>query len=282
METAINTLVKSPTGIQGLDEILNGGLPQGRTTLVCGGPGSGKSLMAIEFLINGAVKYGEPGVIMTFEETQDDLQKNLASLGINLQELIDQKKVFVDHVYIERSEIEETGEYDLEGLFIRMASAVSMVGAKRVVLDTIETIFSGFTNENVMRSEIRRLFRWMKNRNLTAVVTGERGEKGLTRYGLEEYISDCVILLDNRVTDKISNRTLRVVKYRGSSHSTDEFPFLIDNQGLWVQPITSSGLNYSVSDEHVSSGVPKLDTMLNRKGFFLGSTNLLTGSAGTG
>jgi len=282
METAGNVLVKSPTGIQGLDEILNGGLPQGRITLVAGGPGSGKSLLATEFVVNGAVKYGEPGVILTFEETQDDLEKNLASLGIDLKALIDQNKIYVDHVYIERSEIEETGEYDLEGLFIRLAAAVATIGAKRVVLDTIETIFSGFSNENIMRSEIRRLFRWLKNRNLTAVVTGERGDGKLTRYGLEEYISDCVILLDNRVNDKISTRTLRVIKYRGSSHSTDEFPFLIDNEGLWVQPVTSSGLNYSVSNEFVSSGVLELDRMLDRKGFFRGSTNIISGSAGTG
>ncbi len=282
MVTARNVLIKSPTGIQGLDEILNGGLPQGRITLVAGGPGSGKSLLASEFVVNGAVEYGEPGVITTFEETQEELEKNLASLGIDLKELIDQKKIFVDHVYIERSEIEETGEYDLEGLFIRLAAAVATVGAKRVVLDTIETIFSGFNNENIMRSEIRRLFRWLKSRNLTAVVTGERGDGTLTRYGLEEYVSDCVILLDNRITDKISSRTLRVVKYRGSSHSTDEFPFLIDNEGLWVQPITSSGLNYSVSNQFVSSGVPELDRMLDGKGFFRGSTNLISGSAGTG
>lgn len=282
METAGNVLVKSPTGIQGLDEILNGGLPQGRITLVAGGPGSGKSLLASEFVVNGAVEYGEPGVIMTFEETQDDLEKNLASLGIDLKALIDQNKIYVDHVYIERSEIEETGEYDLEGLFIRLAAAVATIGAKRVVLDTIETIFSGFNNENIMRSEIRRLFRWLKNQNLTAVVTGERGDGKLTRYGLEEYISDCVILLDNRVNDKISTRTLRVIKYRGSSHSTDEFPFLIDDEGLWLQPVTSSGLSYSVSNEFVSSGVPELDRMLDGKGFFRGSTNMISGSAGTG
>ena len=282
MVTARNVLIKSPTGIQGLDEILNGGLPQGRITLVAGGPGCGKSLLASEFVVNGAVEYGEPGVITTFEETQEELEKNLASLGIDLKELIDQKKIFVDHVYIERSEIEETGEYDLEGLFIRLAAAVATVGAKRVVLDTIETIFSGFNNENIMRSEIRRLFRWLKSRNLTAVVTGERGDGTLTRYGLEEYVSDCVILLDNRITGKISSRTLRVVKYRGSSHSTDEFPFLIDNEGLWVQPITSSGLNYSVSNQFVSSGVPDLDRMSDGKGFFRGSTNLISGSAGTG
>lgn len=282
MEHDIQGIQKSPTGIQGLDEIIEGGLPQGRTTLICGGPGCGKSLLAAEFLVNGAEMYGEPGVFMAFEETVEDLTKNVASLGIDLASLIEQKKIFVDYVYIERSEIEETGEYDLEGLFIRLASAIAEVGAKRVVLDTIETIFAGFSNESILRSEIRRLFRWMKDRGVTAVVTGERGEKTLTRYGLEEYVSDCVILLENRVVNKIANRILRVVKYRGSDHGTDEYPFLIGDDGFWVQPITSLGLDYAVAHGHISTGVAELDQMLDNKGYYRGSSILVSGSAGTG
>ncbi len=276
-------LEKTPTGIQGLDEIVGGGLPKGRTSLVCGGPGCGKTMLATEFLVRGAERYGEPGVFMAFEETAGDLAKNAASLGIDLNRLIEEKKILIDYVRIERSEIEETGEYDLEGLFIRLSLAISEVGAKRVVLDTIETIFAGFSNEALLRSELRRLFRWMKDKGVTAVVTGERGEKSLSRYGLEEYISDCVILLDNRVQNKIASRILRVVKYRGSSHGTDEYPFLIGDEGIWVQPITSLGLTYEVSSEHVSTGVPQLDEMLdNGQGFYRGSSVLVTGSAGTG
>lgn len=276
------TIKKAPTGIKGLDDIIEGGLPAGRTTLVCGGPGSGKTLLAAEFLVRGAEEFGEPGVFMAFEETEADLIQNVASLGINLPELIEQNKIFIDYVFIERSEIEETGDYNLEGLFIRLASAISAVGAKRVVLDTIETIFAGFDNEAVLRSEIRRLFRWLKEKGVTAVVTGERGEKSLTRYGLEEYVSDCVILLDNRVENKIANRILRVVKYRGSRHATNEYPFLISDNGLWIEPITTLGLDYQVSDEFISSGVPELDRMLNNKGFYRGTSILVTGAAGTG
>ncbi|RPJ51609.1 MAG: circadian clock protein KaiC, partial [Chloroflexi bacterium] len=270
------------TGIKGLDEILGGGLPQGRTTLVCGGPGCGKTLLASEFLVRGAEQSGEPGVFMAFEETAEELTKNVASLGFDLNRLIEQNKIFVDYVRIERSEIEETGEYDLEGLFIRLASAIDSVGAKRVVLDTIETIFAGFADDAILRSEIRRLFRWMKDKGVTAIVTGERGENSLTRYGLEEYVSDCVILLDNRIENKISKRIMRVVKYRGSGHGTDEYPFLIGNQGLWVQPITSLGLDYTVTNEHISTGVAELDNMLNGQGYFRGSSVLISGSAGTG
>jgi len=218
----LHSLKKTPTGIQGLDEILGGGLPQGRISLVCGGPGCGKTLFATEFLVRGVLQYGEPGVFIAFEETAEDLTKNVASLGIDLQNLIDEDKLFIDYVYIERSEIEETGEYDLEGLFIRLASAIEAVGAKRVVLDTIETIFAGFGNESILRSEIRRLFRWLKDRGVTAIVTGERGEKSLPRYGLEEYVSDCVILLDTRIENKMTSRILRVVKYRGSAQGNDE------------------------------------------------------------
>lgn len=276
------TIRKSPTGIQGLDEIIEGGIPQGRTTLVCGGPGCGKTLLAAEFLVRGAEQYNEPGVFMAFEETEEDLTKNVASLGIDLHHLIEQNKIFVDYVYIERSEIEETGDYNLEGLFIRLASAIDAIGAKRVVLDTIETIFAGFSNESILRAEIRRLFRWLKDKGVTAIVTGEQGEKTLTRYGLEEYVSDCVILLENRVVNKIASRILRVVKYRGSNHGTNEYPFLIGDQGLWVQPITTLGLNYAVSTEHISTGMKELDRMLSGEGYFRGSSVLVSGTAGTG
>jgi len=277
-----SALQKTPTGIQGLDEIVGGGLPHARTTLICGGPGCGKTLLATEFLVHGTLQYDEPGVFMAFEETAEDLAKNVASLGIDLEGLIAQNRIFVDYIYIERSEIEETGEYDLEGLFIRLASAIDAVGAKRVVLDTIETIFAGFANESILRSEIRRLFRWLKDKGVTAIVTGERGEKTLTRYGLEEYVSDCVILLDVRMENKMANRILRVVKYRGSAHGADEYPFLIGDTGLWVQPITSLGLNYPVSNEHISTGVFQLDEMLDRCGYYRGSTVLVSGTAGTG
>ncbi len=282
VERTSSFLEKTPTGIQGLDEITGGGLPQGRTTLVCGGPGCGKTLLATEFLVRGALQYDEPGVFMAFEETAEDLAKNVASLGIDLKGLIEQQKIFVDYVYIERSEIEETGEYDLEGLFIRLASAIEMVGARRVVLDTIETIFAGFNNESILRSEIRRLFRWLKEKGVTAIVTGERGEQSLTRYGLEEYVSDCVILLESRIENKLNNRILRVVKYRGSSHGADEYPFLIGDAGIWVQPITSLGLNYTVSSEHIFTGIPALDEMFDHQGYYRGSTVLVSGTAGTG
>jgi circadian clock protein KaiC len=280
--SSLQELEKSPSGIKGLDEILGGGLPTGRTTLVCGGPGSGKTLLATEFLARGAQEYGEAGVFMAFEETADDLAKNVASLGIDLEDLVTREKLFVDYVYIDRSEIEETGAYDLEGLFIRLASAIDAVGAKRVVLDTLEVIFAGFSNESILRSELRRLFRWLKNKGITAIVTGERGESTLTRYGLEEYVSDCVILLDNRTSDKIATRILRVIKYRGSRHSTDEYPFLIGDQGIWVQPVTSTGLNYTVPTERICTGVPGLDEMFDGQGYYRGSSILLSGTAGTG
>ncbi|HZW02695.1 MAG TPA: circadian clock protein KaiC, partial [Anaerolineaceae bacterium] len=275
-------LLKSKTGIKGLDEVLDGGLPLGRPTLVCGGPGCGKTLLASEFLVRGALYYDEPGVFMAFEEKPEELAQNLASLGIDLEQMVEQKKIFVDYIKIERSEIEETGEYDLEGLFIRLGYAIDSIGAKRVVLDTIETIFTGFSNEGILRSELRRLFRWLKDRGVTAVITGERGEGSLTRHGLEEYVSDCVILLDHRVQDRIATRLLRVVKYRGSAHGNNEYPFLIDQNGIWVLPVTSVGLNYPVSREFVPTGVPRLDQMLDGKGFYRGSSVLVSGTAGTG
>jgi len=276
------TLQKSPTGIQGFDEITAGGLPAGRPTLVCGSAGCGKTLFGIEFLVRGATLYDEPGVFMSFEETNDELIKNVASLGFDLEDLIKHKKIALDHVHIERSEIEETGEYDLEGLFIRLGYAIDSIGAKRVVLDTIESLFAGLPNQLILRAELRRLFRWLKEKGVTAIITGERGEDTLTRQGLEEYVSDCVIMLDHRVTEQTSTRRLRVVKYRGSLHGTNEYPFLIDETGFSVLPVTSLGLEHKVSNERVSSGITELDKMLEGKGYFRGSTVLVSGTAGVG
>ncbi len=275
-------LPKCPTGIQGLDEITGGGLPRGRPTLVCGGAGCGKTLLAVEFLVRGAVQFGEPGVFMAFEETEAELKANVASLGFDLAGLVRRKKIVLDHVHIERSEIQETGEYDLEGLFVRLNHAIDSIGARRVVLDTLEALFAGIPNEAILRAELRRLFRWLKVKGVTAVITAERGREQLTRHGLEEYVSDCVILLDHRVVEQIATRHLRVVKYRGALHGTNEFPFHIGDDGLRVLPITSLGLNHKVSSERISAGIPRLDAMLSGRGFFRGSSILLTGTAGTG
>ncbi len=275
-------LQKALTGIQGLDEITRGGLPRGRPTLVCGSAGSGKTLLAMEFLVRGAMQYNEPGVFMAFEETAQELAENVASLGFKLNGLVAQKKILVDHVRIERSEIEETGEYDLEGLFIRLGHAIDSIGAKRVVLDTIETLFSGIPNIAIVRAELKRLFRWLKDKGMTAIITGEQGVNTFTRHGLEEYVSDCVIFLDHRVTEQVSTRRLRIVKYRGSAHGTNEFPFLIDERGINVMPITSLGLKHVVTDERISTGIPRLDVMLAGKGYFRGSSVLVSGTAGTG
>ncbi|WP_133795994.1 circadian clock protein KaiC [Prosthecobacter fusiformis] len=275
-------LEKAPTGITGFDQITGGGVPKGRPTLICGSAGCGKSLMATEFLIRGATEFGEPGVLMTFEETADDIRKNVASLGFDIDDLVASKKLIIDHVHVERSEIEENGEYDLEGLFIRLGYAIDSIGAKRVMLDTIETLFSGLSNQGILRAELRRLFGWLKERGMTTLITGERGDGSLTRQGLEEYVSDCVVLLDHRVYGQISTRRLRVVKYRGSTHGTNEYPFLIDEQGISVLPITSSGMDYEVSNERVGTGVSELDEMLDGQGYYRGSTILLSGTAGTG
>jgi circadian clock protein KaiC len=275
-------LPKSPTGIQGLDEITGGGLPKGRPTLVCGGAGCGKTLLAMEFLVRGATRFHEPGVFMAFEETAKDLTQNVGSLGFDLKDLIARKRILLDFVFVERSEIEETGEYDLEGLFIRLGRAIDSIGAKRVVLDSLETLFGGLPNPFILRTELRRLFRWLKDKGVTAVITAERGEGTLTREGLEEYVSDCVIVLDNRVNEQTSSRRLRVVKYRGSIHGTNEYPFLIDEDGISVLPVTSLTLRHTVSSERVSSGVARLDAMLGGKGYYRGSSVLLSGTAGTG
>jgi circadian clock protein KaiC len=276
------SLAKAPTGIQGLDEVTGGGLPKGRVTLVCGSAGCGKSLFAMEFLVHGAVRYGEPGVCMDFEETEQKLAANVASLGFDLRALAKRKKVLVDFVAVERNQISESGEYNLEGLFIRLAHAVKAIKAKRVVLDSIETLYSGLTDATMLRAELRRLFHWLEAHKLTAVVTGEAGEHALTRHGLEEYIADCVISLDHRVTEQISTRRLRVVKYRGTSHGTDEYPFLIDRDGISVVPITSLALAHKSLTDRISTGIPALDEMTEGKGFFRGSSVLVSGTAGTG
>ena len=278
----LQKLSKVPTGISGFDEISFGGLPQGRPTLVAGIAGSGKTLFGVEFLARGAQLFSEPGVLMSFEESSEDLIKNFSSLGFDLQALIDKKLLVIDYVTVERSEIEETGEYNLDGLFIRLNYAIKSINAKRVLLDTIETLFSGLVNENILRAELRRLFRWLKERGVTAVITGERGKETLTRHGLEEYIADCVILLDHTVNDRIATRRLRVVKYRGSEHGSDEYPFLISESGISVLPITSLRLEHIASNDRVSSGVKELDAMMEGKGFYRGSSILVSGTAGTG
>ena len=276
------TLLKSPTSIQGFDEITLGGLPKGRPTLVCGGAGCGKTLFAMEFLVRGATVYNEPGVFISFEETEKELTANVTSLGFDLNSLIRHKKIWLEHIHVERGEIEKNGEYDLKGLFVHIHNAIESIGAKRVVLDTIETLFSELPNPTAVRTELRRLFGWLKKKNVTTIVTGEKGEGTLTRQGLEEYVSDCVILLDHRVTDQSSIRRLRIVKYRGSTHGTNEYPFLIDEDGFSVLPVTSLGLNHISSKERISTGIPRLDTMLSGKGYFRGSTVLVSGTAGTG
>ena len=278
----LRALQKEPTGISGFDEITGGGLPAGRPTLVCGSAGAGKTLFAMEFLVRGATLFDEPGVFMSFEESSEELATNVASLGFDLNQLIADKKLILDFVYIERSEIEETGEYDLEALFLRLGHAIDSIGAKRVVLDTLEALFAALPNEAIVRAELRRLFRWLKERGVTAVITGERGEGKLTRYGLEEYVADCVILLDHRVHNQISTRRMRIVKYRGTSHGTNEYPFFIDDKGFSVLPITSLGLMHKAPSERLSTGIARLDTMLDGQGFYRGSSVLVSGTAGTG
>jgi circadian clock protein KaiC len=279
---ALVPLEKAATGIRGFDDISAGGLPKGRTTIVCGGPGCGKTMFGLEFLVRGALEFNEPGVLLAFEETPQDMAQNVASLGFNIQELAAKKKLFLDCVYLEPSEIHEVGDYDLEGLFIRLQHAVDTVGAKRVMLDTLEALFSGFSNPAILRSELRRLFRWLKDKGLTTVITAEKGESTLTRHGLEEYVSDCVILLDHRIKDQISARRMRIVKYRGTKHGADEYPFLLDEQGISIVPLTSSQLQHTVSNDRVSSGVPDLDEMLEGKGYYRGSSILISGTSGSG
>jgi circadian clock protein KaiC len=273
---------KARSGIDGFDQITGGGLPRGRATLICGGPGCGKTLFGMEFLVRGALDFGEPGVFISFEETEAELTTNVASLGFDLDDLAAKKLLAIDYIKVDRSEIEEAGEYDLDGLFVRLEHALDSTDATRVVLDSVEAIFGGFTNEGVLRSELRRLFRWLKDRQVTVVLTGEKGDGALTRYGLEEYVSDCVISLDHRVADQVTTRRLRVVKYRGSSHGTNEYPFLIDDRGISVLPVTSLGLDYSASTERIPTGVAALDDMLEGGGYFRASSILISGTAGTG
>ena len=280
--SSLNKLKKVATGISGFDEITLGGLPKGRPSLVCGGAGCGKTLFSLEFLVRGATEFNEPGVFIAFEETKEDIIKNVASLGFDLQTLIDENKIFVDYLYVDPAEIMEAGDYDLEGLFIRLNAAIQKVGAKRVAIDTIEVLYNSFSNKRILRTEINRLFKWLKEKGMTTVVSGEKGEKTLTRHGLEEYVSDCVIFLDHVVLDKVFTRRLRIVKYRGTAHQTNEFPFLIGDNGLSILPITSLDLSYDVSEERISTGIKKLDEMLEGKGFFRGTSILVSGTAGTG
>lgn len=275
-------LMKTPSGTSGLDEVLTGGLPTGRPTLVCGAAGCGKTLLAMQFLVRGALDYNEPGVFIAFEERIADLHANVASLGFDLADLEARNLLSIDHIAVEPSTIVESGEYDLGGLFLRLELAIQTVGAKRVVVDTLETLFGGLSNYAIVRSELRRLFEWLKDRGVTAIITAERGDNALTRHGLEEYVSDCVILLDHRVVEQVSTRRLRVVKYRGSAHHTNEYPFMIDEMGISVLPITSAGLEHEVSEERLGSGIPRLDSMLGGGGYFKGSTVLVSGTAGTG
>ncbi|MCF6157526.1 MAG: circadian clock protein KaiC [wastewater metagenome] len=275
-------LAKSPTGIQGIDEITFGGLPKGRTALVCGGPGCGKTLFAMEFLVRGATVFHEPGIFVTFEETPEELTSNFASLGFDLNKLSAQKKISFDHIHIERTEIEVTGEYDLEGLFVRLGYLIDSIGAKRIVLDTLESLFAHLPNERILRAELRRLFRWLKKKGVTAIITAERGEGTLTRHGLEEYVSDCVVLLEHVVSEQTATRRLRVVKYRGSLHGTNEYPFLIDSNGISVLPITSVELKHEATEERISTGIDRLDIMFGGKGYYVGSSILVSGTAGTG
>jgi len=275
-------LPKSPTGIPGMDEITGGGLPTGRPTLVAGSAGCGKTLFAMEFLVNGAMHYDEPGVFIAFEENAEELAQNVASLGFDVKELMKQKKLSIDYVRVERTEIEEAGEYDLDGLFIRLGHAIDSIGAKRVAMDTIEVLFGALPNQGILRAELHRLFRWLKDKGVTAVVTAERGEGTMTRFGLEEYVADCVITLDHRVTEQVSTRRLRIVKYRGTLHGTNEYPFLIGKNGISVLPITSLALEHEAPSERMSTGIKELDDMLDGKGFYVGSSILISGTAGTG
>jgi circadian clock protein KaiC len=281
-KTVVQEIAKAPTGILGLDDITNGGLPHGRPTLVSGGPGSGKTLLGVSFLVEGAQRFHEPGVLLTFEENVEELAEDVRSLGYDLHKLCEEKKLLVDYIHVDRSEIEETGEYDLEGLFVRLDHAIKQIGAKRVMLDTIETLFGGLKDTGILRAELRRLFRWLRDRKMTTIVTAERGEQMFTRQGLEEYITDAVIALDHRVHEQISTRRIRVVKYRGSTHGTNEYPFLIDRDGITVLPVTSLLLQHEAPNERVSSGLPALDGMLGGKGFYRASTVLMSGTAGTG
>ena len=277
----LNKLHKCLTGIKGFDEVTEGGLPKNRITLISGGAGSGKTLFGIDFLINGALNYKEHGVFMSFEETPDELYKDVASLNLDLKLLVSQKKIALEHVVLERKDVQEK-DFNLEGLLIRLEHAIESVNAKRVVLDSIESLFAGITDNGILRLEIKRLFGWLKEKQVTAIVTGEPGQDSYTHHGMEQYISDCIILLDNRVDEEVSVRRIRVVKYRGSNHGTNEYPFVIDDDGLSVIPITSAGLDQPGTAKRVSTGISSLDKLFKGVGYTKGSTILTSGTAGTG
>lgn len=277
-----NRFQKCLTGIQGFDEITEGGIPRNRITLLCGSTGTGKTLLGIDFLIHGASKYNEPGVFLSFEETEDELYNDVISLNFDLKKLVTQKKIVLDYVLLERKDIQEEGEFNLEGLFVRLELAIDTIGAKRVVLDSIESLFAGVTDAGILRLEIKRLFRWLKDKQVTALITGELRQGSYTRHGLEEYISDCIILVDNRVREQISTRRMRIIKYRGSNHGTNEYPFVIDRDGLSVIPITSAGLDHPGTSERVPTGIPSLNKLFQGGGYTRGSTILASGTAGTG
>lgn len=281
-QTWKGSLAKSPTGIQGLDEITNGGLPQGRPTLICGKAGCGKTLLAMEFLVQGATQYQEPGVFLSFEESVQELAENVSSFGWDLDTLIAEKQLALRFIQIDRSQTGETGEFDLEALFVRLGHAIDSVQAKRVVLDTLEVLFGGVNNTAIVRSELQRLFLWLKERKVTAIVTAESGENSPTRHGIEEFVSDCVILLDQRTYNDLATRRLRILKYRGSSHGSNEYPFLIEENGISVLPLSSVGMDYEASSEQISTGIARLDRMLGGQGYYRGSSILISGTAGTG
>ena len=280
-ELSITKLPKSLTGIQGLDDITYGGIPQNRPTLLVGSIGTGKTIFAMEYIINGITMFNEPGVFMTFEEQTDELQINVTSMGYNLSKLIADNKIYLEHLHIDHREIQATGKYDIEGLFIRIEMAIEKVKAKRIVLDALDTLFIGLDSQ-ILRSEIKRLFFWLKEKKVTAIITSEVGDIFLTRLGFEEVVADCVIELNNRLNNQISTRRLRIVKYRGSYHSTNEYPFMIDHKGITIFPIISEAPQIIVSNERISSGIKQIDEMLDGRGFYVGSSILVSGSAGTG
>lgn len=273
---------KCPTGIAGVDEITNGGVPRGRATLVCGSAGSGKTMLGTEFLARGVLRFREPGVLVTFEEAVGEYCRNATSIGFDLKRLIRQGMLVIDHIRADRRDYQETGAYDLEGLFVRIGHAIDTIGARRVVIDSLESLFGAIADEGIVRLELKRLLQWLGNKGVTAIVTAERGESTLTRRGLDEYVADCVLLLDHRVNDQISTRRMRVVKYRGSAHGANEYPFMITSEGISLQPVTAMELNHRVPVRRITTGIPKLDEMMGGKGFFRGSSILVSGAAGTG
>jgi len=280
MTSDYKTIPKTATGIPGLDQILNGGLPKGRVTLVVGNSGTGKTLLGIEFLVNGIRQHDENAILVTFEESASKVTENVSSLGFDLNNLQDDGKLTVMAFKVDLPE-KNRGYFDFSPLLVLLEEAIVCIGAKRVVLDTIELLFGAYSDQTTARIELVKLMRWLEDRGVTAIITGESGNNALTRFGIEEYVSDCVIVLDHRVREEISTRLLRVMKYRGSVHGTNEYPFLIAKNGFIVLPVSSLSLDYAVSRERVSVGVPELDEMLSG-GPYRGSTTLVTGVSGTG